>query len=279
MIPPGLPLDVDATSTGSVADMERSIQDIARITGTTSRTLRHYDALGMLAPTRTGATGMRYYDDAALLRLQRILLLRGLGLGLAEIRAVLEHRTDEVRALATHLDLLRSEQARLSRQVAAVEHTIRALEEGEHIMAETMFDGFDHSRYEEEVRTRWGDGSWERSDEWWTDMDEQSRTAWKAEVEELNADWRRAAADPATTPTSAGAQDLAARHVAWLSSVPGTPASARGGDLRGYVLGLAEMYVADERFARNWGGRAGAEFVRDALRAHLGGTTEQAGRG
>lgn len=44
--------------------------------------------------------------------------------------------------------------------------------------------------------------------------------------------------------------------------MPGTPAADPEGDLRGYVLGLAEMYVADDRFAANYGGAKGAEFVR-----------------
>ena len=61
---------------------DRSIQDIARLAGTTSRTLRHYDDIGLLEPSRIGANGYRYYDQHALVRLQRILLLRDLGLGL-----------------------------------------------------------------------------------------------------------------------------------------------------------------------------------------------------
>ena len=65
--------------------MEASIQEVARLTGTTSRTLRHYDAIGLLAPSRVGDNGYRWYDDDALVRLQRILLLRDLGLGLGEI--------------------------------------------------------------------------------------------------------------------------------------------------------------------------------------------------
>jgi hypothetical protein len=54
--------------------------------------------------------------------------------------------------------------------------------------------------------------------------------------------------------------------------VPGTPAATPGGDVRGYVLGLGEMYVADPRFGANYatssGGTHGAEFVRDALRVY-----------
>ena len=43
------------------------------------------------------------------------------------------------------------------------------------------------------------------------------------------------------------------------------PAAARRGPTKEYFLGLAEMYVADERFGANYGGQAGAEFVRDAM--------------
>jgi hypothetical protein len=55
-----------------------------------------------------------------------------------------------------------------------------------------------------------------------------------------------------------------------LTSIPGTPASESGGDVRSYVVGLADMYVADARFAANYGGEAGAGFVRDALRVYAG---------
>ena len=57
---------------------ELSIREVARVTGTTSRTLRHYESIGVLPSSRVGPGGLRYYDDEALVRLQRILVLRGL---------------------------------------------------------------------------------------------------------------------------------------------------------------------------------------------------------
>ena len=74
--------------------MEWSIQQIAKIAGTTSRTLRHYGELGLVSPRRIGDNGYRYYDRASLVRLQRVLLLRQLGLGLPQIAEVLERETD-----------------------------------------------------------------------------------------------------------------------------------------------------------------------------------------
>ena len=81
------------------------------------------------------------------------------------------------------------------------------------------------------------------------------------------SDWI-AAAESGIAPDSDEAQDLARRHVEWLTGIPGTPASAPGGDVKAYVIGLGEMYVADPRFGANYGGQEGAEFVRDALRIY-----------
>lgn len=82
--------------------MEWSIQEVARAAGTTSRTLRHYQEIGLLEPSRVGHNGYRYYDDGSLLTLQRILLLRQLGLGLPEIAKVVHGRTETTAALRGH---------------------------------------------------------------------------------------------------------------------------------------------------------------------------------
>ena len=249
--------------------MEWPIQQIARLAGVTSRTLRYYDRIGLVPPSRIGANGYRYYDQSALVRLQRVLLLRELGLGLSQIGEVLDRQLDETAALTAHLALLRQERDRLARQIAAVEHTIDNMNGKEKLMAETMFDGFDHTRYRQEVEERWGRDAYARSDAWWKGKSVEERRQWQEDLADLNRDWADAANDPATTPDSALAQGIARRHVLWLRGVPGTPAADSDGDFNGYVLGLADMYVHDERFARNYGGVEGARFVRDALKRYV----------
>ncbi|ASN40447.1 MerR family transcriptional regulator [Arthrobacter sp. 7749] len=248
--------------------MERSIQQVAKLAGTTSRTLRHYDDIGLLSPSRIGHNGYRYYDESSLIRLQRVLLLRELGLGLPQISQIIEAQTGAASALTTHLSLLRAEQQRLARQITAVQHTINSLQGKGKLMAEDMFDGFDHTVHQEEVEQRWGKDAYARSDSWWRGLGKDGQAQWKRQLQELNNDWMAASKDPAITPDSPQAQDLAVRHVQWLTSIPGTPAGSADGT-KAYVLGLAEMYVADERFAVNYGGSEGASFVRDALKAHI----------
>lgn len=248
-------------------EQEWSIQQIAKLAGTTSRTLRHYDDIGLLVPSSIGHNGYRYYDQSALVRLQRIMLLRELGLGLPQIGDVLDREASEAHALETHLAWLRQEQDRLTRQIASVRSTITALRGGERLMAEDMFDGFDHTQYKDEVEQRWGEKAYADSDRWWRSMSADDKAAWQRRVTELNRDWA-AAADAGEPADGQAAQQLARRHVEWLTGIPGTPAAAPGGDVKAYVLGLGDMYVADPRFAANYGGVQGATFVRDALRVY-----------
>jgi DNA-binding transcriptional MerR regulator len=257
-------------ATGTTTGVDWSIQDVARMAGTTSRTLRHYGDVGLLKPSRVGTNGYRYYNAAALLQLQRILLLRELGLGLPAIAEVFLHETDTVNALNRHLDWLRQEQERLARQVLSVQKTIETVKEGGELMAEKMFDGFDHTQYKDEVEERWGKDAYAKGDAWWRGMGAAEKQEWKSRAEKLGRDWI-ATAESGLAADSPEAQDLARRHVAWLTAIPGTPASESGGDVKGYVLGLGEMYVADPRFAANYGGEAGAGYVRDALRAYAEG--------
>ena len=255
--------------------MEWTIQEVARGTGTTSRTLRHYDAIGLLRPSRLLPGGQRAYDGAALVRLQRILLLRGMGVGLARIARVLEESDEDsdeaavTAALAEHVVVLRHEQERLSRQIAAVENTIEKLKGGREMEMDTMFDGFDHTVHREEVESRWGADAYRRGDEWWRNMSTADRAAWQDRTANLARDWADAA-ERGVDADSDEARALAQRHVEWLGSIPGTP---RGPSLAEYVTGLGDMYVADPRFAANYatsaGGSAGAEFVRDALRRFM----------
>jgi DNA-binding transcriptional MerR regulator len=255
--------------------MEWSIQDIAKIAGTTSRALRHYDDIGLLKPSRTGSNGYRYYGQPALMQLQRILLLRELGLGLPVIAQVLQREADTIQALHGHLDWLEQEQERLARQIVSVRRTIEAVKGGEQLMAEEILDGFDHTRYKDEVEERWGKDAYAKGDSWWRAMRPEEKLAWKQRVQDLGRDWI-AAAESGLAADSSEAQELAKRHVDWLRGVPGTPAAAAsadgggetGGGIKAYVIGLGEMYVADPRFGANYGGEQGARFVRDALRIY-----------
>jgi DNA-binding transcriptional MerR regulator len=242
--------------------MEWSIQEIARVSGTTSRTLRHYDDIGLLPPTRIGSNGYRYYDEHALTRLQRILLLRELGLGLPAIAEVVDGHQANADALTNHLRWLRQEKERLDRQIRSVETTILKMEGGEQLMAEEMFDGFDHTQYREEVEERWGKEAYAAGDRWYGSLSAEQKNRFRQDQLDIQRDY--AAALEAGKPADGDeVQAITQRHFDWISvGWRGTHPNAQ------QFVGLGEMYVADDRFGANYGGIEGARFVRDAMAAY-----------
>lgn len=238
-----------------------SVQEVARTSGTTSRTLRHYDDVGLLPPSRVGTNGYRYYDEDALVRLQRILLLRELGLGLSAIAEVLDGQRDVTAALRTHLDLLVRERERLDRRIASVRTTLRKKEGGEPLMADEVFDGFDHTRYEKEVTERWGAEAYASGDRWWRGLSAEEKADFTGTQARIAADY--AAAHAAGEPADGEvAQAVTARHHRWVTAGwQGREPSAEA------FAGLGRMYVDDPRFTATYDahGAGTAAFVAEAM--------------
>ncbi|PPJ30991.1 hypothetical protein C5E45_08095 [Nocardia nova] len=130
------------------------------MSGITARTLRHYDDIGLLTPAHVGSNGYRYYDEQRLLRLQHILVLRELGLGLAEIAEAVDSEPDTLAALKRQYARLLAERDRLGRMAETVARTIAELEGNKEMSVqinrpENLFAGFDHTQYDDEARQRW----------------------------------------------------------------------------------------------------------------------------
>ncbi|MGW6583081.1 MerR family transcriptional regulator [Streptomyces globisporus] len=140
--------------------MDWPISEVARMSGVTARTLRHYDEIGLLPPARIGSNGHRYYEEHQLLLLQQILVLRELGVGLPEIGRVLADQIDTVEALRGHLRRLLAERDRLDALAGTVSRTIAELEQsrkdGTPMTAinrpENLFEGIQPSQYEGNLR-------------------------------------------------------------------------------------------------------------------------------
>lgn len=105
------------------------IGDFSRIARVSCRLLRYYDEIGLLKPGSIERdTGYRYYSASQLPRLNRILVLKELGLSLEEIARVLDsnlsaaelrgmltvRRSDAQRALAEEMDRLRHIESRIA---------------------------------------------------------------------------------------------------------------------------------------------------------------------
>ncbi|KJK54931.1 MerR family transcriptional regulator, partial [Saccharothrix sp. ST-888] len=138
------------------------IAEVARMSGVTTRTLRYYGEIDLLSPAWIGTGGHRYYEESQLLRLQQILLLRELGLGLDEIGKVLDQQVDELEALRAHHQRLVLERRRLDILTRTVARTITELQKAreENSMTrinrpENLFAGFNAAQHDAELREEW----------------------------------------------------------------------------------------------------------------------------
>jgi DNA-binding transcriptional MerR regulator len=249
--------------------VEWSIREVARLSGVTSRTLRHYDAIGLLPAARVAGNGYRYYDRAALDRLQRILVLRSVGLPLGRLRELLDRPSSHVEALELQAALLEAEAQRVARTLAAVRHALEAARSGHESSLEMLFEGFDDA-HEQEVTARWGQQAYDAAHQWWHAKTLTERAAWKASSDALVADWI-AAARAGVPPDGDVARELARRHVDWLAQTPGTSGSGDAAQRAARVTALARTYVDDPRFTRTYGGDDGARLVHDALVTYVAG--------
>ena len=222
---------------------EYGISQLARDSGISARTLRHYDAIGLLAPAFTATNGYRFYGQPEVLRLQRILLLKELGLSLETIASVIDGQEDELRTLALHARWLDAERDRLAAMAASVRATIAHLQSGEDMDPEAAFNGFEPNPYEAEARTRWGDQAVEDGNTRLRALGPEGQARLLAEHESI-ADDLFAALGAGLGPEDDTVQAVIARHHAWVchSWTPTAEAYA----------GLGEMYVADARFTASY---------------------------
>ncbi|MFG3347028.1 MerR family transcriptional regulator [Streptomyces sp. NPDC048018] len=245
--------------------MAWSITDVVRMSGVTSRTLRHYDDIGLLPPAYVAGNGHRYYEEAQLLRLQQILLMRELDVGLREIQAVLDRQADRVSVLREHHARLLAEQDRIGTLARTVARTIADLEESEEEedmvrinRPENLFEGFQPDpEMEAEARERWP-AAYEESRRAVAGMDPATTEEWQREATAQMIRFAEfmAAGTPADDPA---VQDLVDAHHRGVRRF-WTP------DAEAY-RGLAATYAEDPRFRENFDRIAPglADYQRDAM--------------
>ena len=243
------------------------VGDVARLAGVTVRTLHHYDEVGLLVPSSRTPSGRRLYGHDDLLRLQRVLGYRALGLGLAEIADLLDDPgVDPVDHLRRQQQLVADQIDRLQRQLAALGKSVEAHEMGIRLTPEEVFEVFgedDQTQHAAEAEERWGDtDAWRESHRRTAQYGKADWQRMKAETEAVEE--RLAAAMGAGLPAdSTEAMDAAEAHRQQIS---------RWSYECGHEMhrGLADMYVADERFAAHYDRRAPglAQYVHDAVHAN-----------
>ena len=115
----------------------KKINEVANLTGLTTRALRYYDEVGLLRPSEISESGYRLYDDEALETLQQILFFKELDVPLRQIKSILENPSfDRVSMLKKHKKLITLKRNRLDKILALIDKNLK----GEKCMSFTEFD-------------------------------------------------------------------------------------------------------------------------------------------
>lgn len=235
----------------------KTVAQVSRLSGVSVRALHHYDEIGLLKPTAVTEAGYRLYDEAAVARLQTILLFRELDFPLKDIKRILGNPAFERKeALAQQIKLLTAKKERLEKLIALAEHTMN---QGGCTVDFSAFDKQKEEAYRREAKEKWGG------------------TAAYAEYEA-----RQGEAPPQGTDTGLAEQFM--QFGALKEKAPNSAeAVAQAAALQAYITehyytctkpilaGLGLMYTEDERFRTyidSVGGEGTAAFAGRAIAAY-----------
>ena len=230
--------------------MEYNISQLSKLSGVSARTLRYYDEINLLHPSRTNEAGYRFYGDKEVNLLQQILFYRERGLSLEKIRFILyDENFDMLKALNEHLTELENRRERLSKLIDTVKDT-RASVKGEFIMRDSeKFEAFKkdivdqyEKLYGEEAREKYGDSEVDMAVNKVLSLSkedyEKFQTLGKKVMEAL-----KAAVISKASPESETGRSVASLHKEWL-----------GYSWKDYTeqkhKGVVSLYVQDERFKK-----------------------------
>lgn len=146
----------------------KTVKDVSEITGVSIRTLRYYDEIGLLKPTKLTDSGYRLYDNRALEKLQQIMFFRELEIPLAEIKEIMGNPDfDKKQVLAVQKSLLESKRNRLNGIIELIHDVMEGVNtmnfkafnetDVEQIIA-AMQKELSEEQFEELIKTQ-GDGS------------------------------------------------------------------------------------------------------------------------
>jgi len=230
--------------------MEYSIKEFSKLAGVSARTLRYYDQIDLLKPSRITEAGYRYYGKKELTVLQQILFYRERGFELKTIQQIIyDDHFDMLTAMEEHLQELEKQKASTESLIQTVKNTIRHMK-GEYKMKDKeMFQSLKEKRLQEneqkygaEAREKYGNEQVDASNRRLKNLSAEQWDRYVFLEEDIlkrleNGVKNNISAD------STDAEEIVKLHKEWLCfTLPNyAPQVHRG---------IAAMYVADERFTK-----------------------------
>ena len=239
-----------------------TVHEVSALTGVSIRALRYYDRIGLLTPTAVSEAGYRLYDEAAMERLQCILLFRELQFPLQDILAIMESPTFERnKALDQQIELLELKKEHLENLIDLAKG-IKAI--GVKHLDFTAFDCKKIDEYARQAKASWGQTPEYR------EYERKSAGRTRAEEQRLGVDLMGILAGfggmQALAPDDPQVQAQVTKLQSFITENMYTCSDE-------ILLSLGRMYAGGGSFTENIdkaGGQGTAECAWRAIEAHCG---------
>lgn len=235
----------------------RTVKEVSKLTGVSVRTLHHYDAIGLLKPTKVTQAGYRLYDDTALSRLQNILLFRELQFPLKEIKVILDSPDfDPSEAIAQQIELLELQYKHIGELITFAREIQNR---GVTIMNFDVFDKNEIDKYKAEVKKKWG------NTKAYQEYKQKDIARNEGSYGKIANELMKMFSDLGTLKHLTPDSDEVQTKISLLQKLITDNYYVCTNEI---LSGLGQMYIYDERFKKNIdkaGGDGTAQFVSQAI--------------
>jgi DNA-binding transcriptional MerR regulator len=236
----------------------KTVNEMCDATKVTKITLHYYDKIGLRVAVRA-QNGYRYYDEADERKLMQILLFEEMDFSLSQIKTFLsDTHFSNAKAFCLHKDVLIKKRGRLNKIIDRVQKEI----EGENLMSFKEFDYTEIEKAKEEygaeAKQKWGES------EAYKQSEKRTSQYSKADFAKIHAEAGEIFSGFSKLENSNS--DDAKRWVEkWQAHITKYYYDCTDEIL----LGLADMYIHDERFLKNIDqyGQGTAQKMSDAIKA------------
>ena len=238
----------------------KTVKEVSKLTGVSIRTLQYYDKIGLLRPTEYTESGYRLYDDAALERLQQILLFRELEFPLKDIKEIVTRSDfDKRKALDQQMELLELKKEHIENLI----NMCRGLKmRGVKKLDFTAFDTSKIEEYSRKAKEQWG------STPEYKELVEKSKKWTKADEKEIMKDFMKVFEEFGTMKEKDPASEDVQEQVKKLQSFITDHFYNCTDEI---LFGLGRMYAGGGEFTENidkMGGAGTAEFTYQAIKIY-----------
>ena len=239
-----------------------TVHEVSKISGVSIRALHHYDRIGLLPATEVTQAGYRLYDEAALERLQHILLFKALEFSLKDIKEILDSPDfDRSKALEQQIHLLEMRKEHLQNLIDLA-RGIKAI--GVKHMSFEAFDTRKIDEYAAQAKASWG------TTDAYKEYEQKAVGRTKEAQQKLNVEMMNIFAEfgkiKELSPESEEAIALAKKLQDYITEHYYTCTDE-------ILLGLGAMYAGGGDFTTNIdevGGEGTAVFAYEAIKAMVG---------